>query len=104
MKKSDLNESIIGKRCVVYKPNDLKLKCQILRVQHSDLLLGYPDGNTAWWHYKNVRLLKKKQAPVYWVHKDAFVKTNESWGLWPNEEGRDEYYARVKLVKLKDEK
>ena len=101
MKKSDLEKNLIGELCVVYKPNDLKIRGTILRVQRTDLLIGYPNGHTAWWHYKNVRLLKKKQAPVYWVHPRSFTTPSKDWVLWPSPQ--DEGYIKIKLVRLKDE-
>lgn len=107
MRREDLNESIIGRRAVGYNYGKIvgiithyNLSDETVRIEGS-----YPEHS--WFHYKAVRLLKKKQAPVYWVSKNALeIEYADIFciGKKLREHHNPEDFVRVKLVKLKDEK
>ena len=109
MKKKDLNESIIGRRAVGYYvwhhddfENKIVGKITAFNSKSFSVCIERQGYGSYWIHCSAVRLLKKKQAPVYWVHKNALMG-HAGWVLLSDgKHGPD--YARVKLVELKDKK
>ena len=107
MKKDQLNESIIGRRAVGYDCTGQVVGTVIeCDYEKNIVCLEYHKDDFYWFHYKAVRLLKKKQAPVYWVHSEAFngveVPLYKELPLFMGYPSKK--HVRVKLVKIKDEK
>ena len=101
MKKSDLNESILGRKCVVYA--DKRALGRITELEGDRIRVHYDEGSFSYWHYKAVHLLKKKESPIFLVSEDVFKPNDEKvWGLFPYEKNHDKGFFKVKLVKIKE--
>lgn len=92
MKKSDLTDAIIGRKCVVYKPGQ-RIVGRIERIEKDSAMIV--SGNySAWWQHKNVHLLKKKEPKYLWVNKDIIGTFN-----CREKPSNDTFYIKVKVVK-----
>lgn len=97
MKREQLNESIIGRRCVVY--SDKKYTGVIKEVTGDKVRIKFDSVGNTFWHYKAVRLLKKKKAPVFWVNEKA-LNGEDNYNL--NNIKQYTGQVRVKLIRVKD--
>lgn len=97
MRKSDLTEALIGRKCVVYDPTYGRCICTIARIYaENDLVVFDIKDAVSQQHYKNVHLLKKKYPKCYWISKTGLMLAGGFIKIDPRDQ---ENYIKVKVVK-----